>query len=81
VTRRFAGGLTFNASYTLLDQKSSAADTGNSSLDGTAYNQFAPNSDYGADAFTARHRFIAYGPVGYAGGPRPQVRVAYAGAC
>ena len=68
VTRRFANGLSFNASYTLLDQKSTAADTGNSSLGGTAYNSFHPDSDYGADAFTSRHRFIAYGvwdtPVG-----------------
>ncbi len=61
VNRRFSGGLTFNASYTLLDQKSTAPDTGNSSLGGTAYNQFDPNSDYGMDTFTSRHRFIAYG--------------------
>src|SRR5207249_2927156 len=33
-------GLTFNAAYTLLDQKSTAVDSGNSSLGGTAYNQF-----------------------------------------
>ncbi len=59
--RRFSGGLTFNFSYTLLDQKSSAPDTGNSSLGGTAYNQFDPNSDYSMDAFTSRHRFIYYG--------------------
>jgi hypothetical protein len=56
-----AGGFTFTASYTLLDQKSTAADTGNSSLGGTAYNQFRPDSDYGMDAFTSRHRFLAYG--------------------
>ncbi len=61
VNRRFSGGFTFNASYTYLDQKSTAADTGNSSLGGTAYNQFDPNSDYGMDAFTSRHRFITYG--------------------
>lgn len=53
----------FNASYTLLDQKSTAPDTGNSSLGGTAYNQFSPDSDYGADAFTSRHRFITYGVI------------------
>ena len=68
VHRRFANGFSFNISYTLLDQKSTAADTGNSSLGGTAYNQFRPDSDYGMDAFTARHRFLAYGvfdtPVG-----------------
>jgi hypothetical protein len=61
LNHRARGGLTFSFSYTLLDQKSTAADTGNSSLGGTAYNQFRPDSDYGADAFTARHRFIAYG--------------------
>jgi hypothetical protein len=68
VIRRLRSGLTFNFSYTLLDQKSTAADTGNSSLGGTAYNQFQPESDYGMDAFTSRHRFLAYGiwdtPIG-----------------
>lgn len=63
VNRRFSGGFTFNASYTYLDQKSTAPDTGNSSLGGTAYNQFDPNSDYGMDAFTSKHRFISYGIV------------------
>lgn len=61
VNRRFASGFTFNASYTLLDQKSSALDTGNSSLGGTSYNQFKPDNDYGTDSFISRHRFIAYG--------------------
>jgi hypothetical protein len=68
VNHRVRHGLTFNFSYTYLNQKSTAADTGNSSLGGTAYNQFQPNSDYGDDAFTSRHRFLAYGmwdaPVG-----------------
>lgn len=61
VNRRFAGGFLFNASYTLLDQKSSAADTGNSSLGGTSYNQFMPENDYGNEGFVSRHRFVAYG--------------------
>ena len=61
VNRHFRGGLTLNASYTYLNQKSTSADTDNSSLGGTAYNQFNPNSDYGMDAFTSRHRFIFYG--------------------
>jgi Carboxypeptidase regulatory-like domain/TonB dependent receptor-like, beta-barrel len=61
VNRRFASGFTFNASYTLLDQKSSAPDTGNSSLGGTVYNQFDPEVDFGAEAFVSRHRFVAYG--------------------
>lgn len=61
VKRRFSGGLMLNASYTYLDQKSTAPDTGNSSLGGTAYNQFNPDADYGMDAFTSRHRFITYG--------------------
>jgi hypothetical protein len=68
VNHRMRHGLTFNFSYTYLNQKSTAADTGNSSLGGTAYNQFQPNSDYGEDAFTSRHRFLAYGmwdaPIG-----------------
>jgi hypothetical protein len=63
VNRRFAGGFTLNASYTYLDQKSTAPDTGNASLGGTAYNQFNPEADYGMDAFTSRHRFITYGVV------------------
>jgi hypothetical protein len=63
VNRRFSSGFTFNVSYTLLDQKSSAPDTGNSSLGGTVYNQFRPETDFGAEAFVSRHRFIAYGIV------------------
>lgn len=61
VNRRLAGGFLFNASYTLLDQKSTAADTGNSSLGGTSYNQFMPENDYGTEGFVSRHRFVAYG--------------------
>ncbi|MBI3473204.1 MAG: TonB-dependent receptor, partial [Candidatus Solibacter usitatus] len=59
--RRFHGGFMFSASYTLLDQKTSAPDTGNASLGGTVYNQFQPEVDYATDAFVSRHRFIAYG--------------------
>src|SRR5437660_4555690 len=51
----------FNVSYTYLDQKSTALDTANSSLGGITYNQFQPNSDYGIDAYTSRHRVVAYG--------------------
>jgi hypothetical protein len=61
VNRRFANGLTFNASYTLLDQKGSGFDTGNASLGGTFYNQFNPNNDFARDAFVSRHRFVSYG--------------------
>ena len=65
---RYAHGLLLNLSYTLLDQKSTALDTGNSSLGGTVYNPFQPNHDYGQEAFLSRHRFVAYGiydlPVG-----------------
>ncbi|MBS1812159.1 MAG: TonB-dependent receptor [Acidobacteria bacterium] len=63
VNRRLANGFTFNLSYTLLDQKSSAPDTGNASLGGTAYNQFKPENDFGTEAFISRHRFIAYGII------------------
>ncbi len=63
VNRRFSRGFTFNASYTLLDQKGSGFDTANSSLGGTAYNQFNPENDFARDAFVSRHRFIAYGSL------------------
>jgi len=61
VKKNLTHGLTLNASYTLLDQRSTAVDSDNSSLGGTAYNQFQPQSDYGRDSFVSRHRFIAYG--------------------
>ncbi|WP_321473835.1 TonB-dependent receptor [uncultured Paludibaculum sp.] len=61
VNRRFTSGFTFNVSYTALDQKSTAPDSGNSSLGGTPYNQFDASSDYGMDAFTSRHRLVTYG--------------------
>src|SRR6185436_3810567 len=61
VNRRFARGFMFNASYTLLDQKSSGLDTGNSSLGGALYNQFNPTNDLSRDSFVSRHRFVSYG--------------------
>ena len=65
---RFSHGLMFNVSYTYLDQKSTALDTGNTSLGGVTYNQFQPESDYGVDGYVSRHRVVAYGiydlPVG-----------------
>jgi hypothetical protein len=61
VNRRFANGFTFNASYTLLSQKGSGFDTGNSSLGGTSYNQFNPNNDFARDAFVSGQRFVSYG--------------------
>ena len=68
VEHRFSHGLMFNFSYTFLDQKSTALDTGNSSLGGITYNQFQPDSDYGVDGYVSRHRIVAYGiydlPVG-----------------
>jgi carboxypeptidase family protein/TonB-dependent receptor-like protein len=67
VNHRYAGGLVFSASYTLLDEVSSGVDA-NSSLGGTLYNQFRPGADTGPDPFVSRHRFVAYGtydvPVG-----------------
>src|SRR5207249_4564136 len=50
VNRRFARGLTFNASYTLLDQKTNGIDTGNSTLGGTLYDQFTPQTDFSNDS-------------------------------
>lgn len=61
LNRRFATGLTFNASYTLLDQKTDSLDVGNSSLGGAIYNQFNPSGDFSTDSFVSRHRFVAYG--------------------
>jgi hypothetical protein len=59
--QRQARSFTFSLAYTFLDQKSSGLDVGNSSLGGDAYNPFSPNSDYGPDSFTSRHRVVAYG--------------------
>ncbi|HEV2826855.1 MAG TPA: carboxypeptidase-like regulatory domain-containing protein [Pyrinomonadaceae bacterium] len=59
--RRFSNGLTFNASYTLLDQKGSGFDTGNASLGGPSFNQFHPENDFARDTFVSRHRFVSYG--------------------
>jgi outer membrane receptor protein involved in Fe transport len=59
--RRFSRGLTFNVSYTLLDQKSDGLDVGASSLGGTLYNQFNVEGDYARDAFVSRHRAVFYG--------------------
>ena len=61
VNRRFARGLMFNFSYTLLDQKSSGLDVGDSSLGGAIYNQFNPTNDLSRDSFVSKHRFISYG--------------------
>jgi hypothetical protein len=66
--RRFAKGLMLSVSYTLLDQKSSGNDSGNSTLGGTLYNQFTVNNDFSRDSFISRHRLVAYGmyelPIG-----------------
>ena len=61
VNRRFARGFMFNVSYTLLDQKSSGVDVGDSSLGGALYNQFNPNNDLSRDSFVSRHRLVSYG--------------------
>jgi hypothetical protein len=73
------GGFMFNASYTLLDQKSNAPDTGASSLGGTNYNQFAPNGDYGEDGYVSRHRFVSYGVFDTPFGRGPKIRIRHAG--
>jgi hypothetical protein len=61
--RRYANGFMFNLAYTLLDQQSNAVDSANSSLGGTAYNQFRPDNDFARDSFVSRHRFVAFGVV------------------
>jgi hypothetical protein len=60
---KYAHGFLFSFSYTYLDQKSTALDTGNSSLGGIAYNPLTPNSDYGIDGYVSKHRAVAYGVV------------------
>jgi hypothetical protein len=57
---RYSHGLLLNLSYTLLDQKSTGLDTGNSSLGGIVYNEFQPNHDYGQESFIARDRFHTF---------------------
>lgn len=59
--RRFANGLTYEIAYTLLDQKTTALDTGNSSLGGPGYNQFQPSLDFSRDSAISRHRLSFYG--------------------
>jgi len=51
----------FKVSYTLLDQKSSGLDVGDSSLGGAIYNQFHPQQDLSRDSFVSRHRLVSYG--------------------
>lgn len=58
---KYSHGLLFSLNYTYLDQKSTALDTGNSSLGGIAYNPITPDTDYGTDGFISKHRFVAYG--------------------
>jgi Carboxypeptidase regulatory-like domain len=60
---KYTHGFLFNFSYTYLDQKSTALDTGNSSLGGIAYNPLTPDSDYGIDGYVSKHRVVAYGVV------------------
>jgi Carboxypeptidase regulatory-like domain len=66
--RHYSKGLLLNLAYTYLDQKSTALDTGNSSLGGISYDSLNPDQDYGIDGYTSKHRFVAYGvwdlPVG-----------------
>jgi hypothetical protein len=60
---KYAHGFLFSFSYTYLDQKSTALDTGNSSLGGIAYNPITPDSDYGVDGYVSKHRAVAYGVI------------------
>ena len=68
VEHKYSHGFLFSFSYTYLDQKSTALDTGNSSLGGIAYNPITPDSDYGTDGYVSKHRAVAYGvfdlPIG-----------------
>jgi len=62
-THRYSHGFLLDFSYSLVDQKSTSLDTGNSSLGGTIYNPFQPDSDYGEEGYVSRNRFVAYGVV------------------
>jgi hypothetical protein len=57
---RKAKSLTFSASYTYLDQKSSATDIGWDSLGGSNYDPFNSKFDYTRDSFVSTHRIVAY---------------------
>jgi hypothetical protein len=59
VTRRFSAGFSFDATYTLLDQKSNVGDAADSSLGDPLYNQFVVQNDFSRDSFVSRHRFTA----------------------
>jgi Carboxypeptidase regulatory-like domain len=59
VTRRFSAGFSFDASYTLLDQKSNVGDAADSSLGDPLYNQFVVQNDFSRDSFVSRHRLTA----------------------
>jgi hypothetical protein len=60
-SRRYSHAFTFDATYTLLDQKTTALDSGNASLGGPGYNQFQPEFDFSRDAFVSKHRFVFNG--------------------
>ena len=62
-THRYTHGFLLDLSYSLVDQKSTGLDTGNSSLGGTIYNPFQPDHDYGEEGYVSRNRFVAYGVV------------------
>ncbi|MBS1840711.1 MAG: carboxypeptidase regulatory-like domain-containing protein [Acidobacteria bacterium] len=70
--RRYTKGLLLNVAYTYLDQKSTALDTGNSSLGGIAYNSLLPDNDYGIDGYISKHRLVAYGVYDLPFGKRRQ---------
>jgi hypothetical protein len=70
--RRYTKGLLLNVAYTYLDQKSTALDTGNSSLGGIAYNSLQPDADYGNDGYISKHRLVAYGVYDLPFGKRRQ---------
>ncbi len=58
LTRRFRGGLAFNAAYTLAHSDSNAPDVGNSSLGGVQFDPYDIEKDRGPDPNVVKHRVV-----------------------
>ncbi len=73
--RRYSHGLLLNLAYTYLDQKSTALDTGNSSLGGLVYNPFLPNQRLRAGRVRSKESFCGLWRLRFAGWERKEIRV------
>jgi len=59
VTRRWRGGLAFDAFYTYAKSDTTVPDTGNSTIGVVLYNPWEPLSDGGPDPNVVKHRVVA----------------------